>query len=142
MYPFNLQAFVALFPEFAAEAYASMLPGWWTQATNYVTNADSNYGLLVGVDVVFALNLMTAHIAKSFKLINAGQAQVVLRGASEGPVNIQMEPPPAKTMWQWWLATTPYGQQLLAFLDVQSAGGFYIGGSCERQGFRKAGGRF
>ena len=134
MYPFNLAAFVALFPEFAAESFASMLPGWYAQATNYV--------LMAGAPVQLALNLMTAHLAKSFTLISQGKMNVVMTSAGEGPVNISMEPPPAKTMWQWWLATTPYGQQLLALLDVQSAGGYYFGGSCERQGFRKAGGIF
>jgi hypothetical protein len=53
-----------------------------------------------------------------------------------------MQPPPETNQWQWWLSLSPWGQQLLALLLVKSAGGFYIGGFPERQGFRKAYGLF
>lgn len=41
-----------------------------------------------------------------------------------------------------WLGKTPYGEQLLALFARLTAGGLYIGGSHERRGFRKYGGRF
>lgn len=41
-----------------------------------------------------------------------------------------------------WLGKTPYGEQLLALWARLTAGGLYIGGSYERRGFRKYGGRF
>lgn len=41
-----------------------------------------------------------------------------------------------------WFKKTPYGEQLLALFARATAGGLYIGGSPERRGFRKIGGRF
>lgn len=41
-----------------------------------------------------------------------------------------------------WFKKTPYGEQLLALFARLTAGGLYVGGSHERRGFRKIGGRF
>lgn len=132
-------AFKAQFVELSAlpdeqvQAYASM-------AAVYL---DPNDGpLLSGPVLQLALTLMTAHLAKSFLMIGAGQTAVVVSGSTEGSVSVSLVAPPVRGAWQWWLATTAYGQQLWALLQVQSAGGFYVGGSMERAAFRKAGGVF
>jgi hypothetical protein len=41
-----------------------------------------------------------------------------------------------------WLGKTPYGEQLVALWSRLTGGIAYIGGSPERRGFRKIGGRF
>lgn len=136
---FDQAAFVAMFPEFVATNPAS-LQAWWTMATQYITPDDG--WLLNGDPLQLALDLMTAHLAKTFTMISAGQVAVVMTSAGEGSVNLSMAPPPAKDGWQYWLSTTPYGLQLWALLSARGAGGVYVGASAERASFRKAGGVF
>lgn len=89
------------------------------------------------------LYLMTAHLAESQRMLNAGQATSgVQTGASVDKVSVSLQAPPITSGWQQWLSTTPYGLQLWALLSVRSKGGFYVGGSIERYGYRKAGGIF
>lgn len=138
---FNVTTFRAQFPEFAnATTYPDLtLGGYWTMATNYISSNDSLYGL-VGANLDLALNLMTAHLARSFVMMNAGQNTVVVNGSSEGSVSVSLTPPPVKNAWQWWLATTPYGMQLRALLSVLATALPFVGGGLERASFRKAGG--
>ena len=132
-------AFKAQFVEFSALT-DDQVQGYAGMAAAYVDPGDGP--LLSGPSLQLALTLMTAHLAKSFQMIGAGQTAVVVAGSAEGSVSVSLVAPPVKGAWQWWLATTPYGQQLWALLQIQSAGGFYIGGSMERAAFRKAGGVF
>lgn len=88
------------------------------------------------------LYLMTAHISALSVLIAAGESGQIVTGATIDKVSVTLQPPPEKNQWQWWLNQTPYGQQLLAILQAQSAGGFFIGGTPERAGFRSFGGRY
>lgn len=90
-----------------------------------------------------ALYLMTAHLVWSAWLISQGQTTAnVVTGATISKVSVSMQPPPAKSAWQFWLSTTPYGLMLWAMLNIKAAGGAYIGGLPERTGFRKVGGVF
>ncbi len=142
MHTFDAPSFRAIFPEFASSTTYpdAMLSAYWTMGINYVNPNDG--AILTGDTLQLALNLMTAHLAKSFSLLNAGQTSVLVSGSSEGSVSISLTPPPVKNAYQWWLSTTTYGAQLRALLQVQTAGGLYIGGSLERASFRKAGGVF
>lgn len=138
----DITAFRAMFPEFAdvikyPDATITM---WWNMAVNYINDYDSC--VIKDNNLQLALNLMTAHLAKSFTMINSQQVPGVVTGAAEGSVNVSMAPPPVKNMWQYWLATTPYGTQLLALLQSLVVGGFIIGGLPEASGFRKVGGLF
>jgi hypothetical protein len=65
-----------------------------------------------------------------------------ITSATVGEVSVAKLAPPATNGWQWWLASTPYGQALWALLSVKAVGGFAIGGLPEREGFRKVGGVF
>ena len=98
--------------------------------------------LITGDTLQLALNLMTAHLAQSFTMIGSGTNPGVVTGAAEGSVNVQMMPPPVKSAWQYWLATTPYGTQLWALLSMLTVGGFTIGGLPETSGFRRVYGVF
>lgn len=139
---FDVTAFRALFPEFAnSTTYPdATLNGYWNMGIQYIYSYDN---LFVADDTLqLALNLMTAHLGKSFSLINSGNTPSVMTGAAEGTVSISTQAPPTKNGWQWWLATTPYGVQLWAMLQSLLVGGLYIGGLPERSGFRKIGGIF
>lgn len=88
------------------------------------------------------LYLMTAHLTQLSVLIAAGEIGQIVNGASIDKVSVTLQPPPERNQWQWWLNQTAYGQQLLSILQAQNAGGFFIGGTPERAGFRGFGGRF
>lgn len=138
----DVAAFRAAFPAFsdAGTFPDAMIQIYWDMATGYVSPNDG-WGL-AGNQLQSALNMMTAHLLQSFTLLSAGTAAVVVKGSTVDKVTVQLEPPPAKSAWQWWLATTPYGQMLWGLLSAASAGGFYFGGTPERYGFRRVGGRF
>lgn len=137
---FDAAGFRVMFPEFSsATTYPdSTLSGYFSMSTQYVSPDDGTY--LFGDTLQLALNLMTAHIAKALTLAAAGKSSGVTIGAGEGSVNVSLLPPPAKSAWQYWLSTTPYGMQLRALLLAAGAGGLIAGPSLERASFRKAGG--
>jgi hypothetical protein len=138
-------AFRALFPQFAdpAKYPDAALSIQFGAAAGYVS-ADT-YGDMTVAARTNALYLMTAHLLAIGAIIaqNNYQGQVgIVTGAVVDHVQITLTPPPVKSQWQWWLNTTPYGAQLVALLQAQAAGGFYVGGLPERAAFRKVGGYF
>lgn len=138
----DIATFRVLFPAFANEtAYPDgVLNVFWGSAVAFLGDYDGC--LLRGAALQSALNYMTAHLLQSDVMIRRGQTFAVVTGSTVDKVSVTREPPPIRSMWQWWLATTPYGLQLWALLTASSAGGFYIGGRPERDAFRKVGGRF
>ena len=137
--------FRALFPQFAsATTYPdAVLQMRFDSATEYVSPevvGDMSYNARRE-----AVYLMTAHLLAVGILIaqNNYQGQVgVVTGANVDSVSITLIPPPVRSQWRWWLNATPYGAQLVALLDMQSAGGFFVGGLPERLAFRKVAGVF
>ena len=91
---------------------------------------------------VYALQLMLAHLLRIQDLIDQGLPDQVVTSASERDVSVSLSEPPSSSTWDYWLGSTPYGRQLLAMLSAASVGGFYVGGSPERRGFRKINGGF
>lgn len=138
----DVAAFRLTFPAFSdAGAFPDvMLQTYWTLATAFINPNDG--WAICGDQLQAALNFMTAHLTWSFKLITDGTTAVVVKGSRIDKVDVQLEPPPSKDQWQWWLATTPYGVMLWALLKAAAAGGFYTGGRPERSAFRKVGGVF
>jgi len=118
------------------------LESWWTMGTAYINVLNNFPWDFNSKQLQLALDLMCAHLAQSFTMINAGIPTVVVQGTSEGTVNVSMTPPPVKTAFGWWLATTPYGGQLRALLRAVANVGLFVGGSNENLGFRRAGGFF
>jgi hypothetical protein len=95
-------------------------------ATAYI-NIDNNYFWDFNTkQLQLAVDLMCAHLAASFTLINAGIPTVVVTGTTEGSVTVSMQPPPTMTAYGWWLATTPYGAQLRALLRVVGNIGLFV----------------
>lgn len=141
---FDVAAFRLQFPQFAdATKYPdALLSGYFQMATCYISPDDYACGLH-GDCLQLALNLMTAHLAALGALDSTGQGTVgIITSSTIDKVSVTQQVPTTKSAWQFFLSKTPYGIQLWALLGVKSAGGWMVGGSIERRGFRKAGGVF
>lgn len=141
----DLTAFRALCPQFAdpAKFPDALVTLQFSMASGYVST--DTYG---GMDVsarTNALYLMTAHLLALGVIIAAGnytgQPGFII-ASRVGDVQVQLQPPPERGQWRYWLNLTPYGAQLIALLDAQAVGGGYVGGLPERAAFRKVGGVF
>ena len=139
---FDVALFRQQFPAFANVTTFPdvMLQMYWDMATCYIS--DSDYGWLSGTCRQLAINLMTAHLTAISVLIANGQTSILVKGAHIDKISVDLQTPPLKNQWQWWLQTTPYGQQLDGLLQINSVGGFYIGGLPELSAFRRVGGGF
>lgn len=117
----------------------AMIQNWWTVGSNYVTNQYGGCytGGLNLASQALALNLMAAHLLFLSGIIANGETPGVVTGATIDKVSVTLEPPPNTNNWQYWLQTSPYGQQLLALLEVSSVGGFYFGGTPVYPAFRR-----
>lgn len=127
---FDSALFRGLFKAYAdTNAYPTVLIQYqWDLATSYITN-NTNTACFMGMtraQQVNALNLMTAHLLALNDAINSGQPTGVVTGATIDKVSVTLQPPPESDQWQWWLNQTPYGQQLLALLQISAAGGFFV----------------
>lgn len=141
----DIPTFRLLFPEFANSTKFPdpYIQAQWDVAVTYI--GDTGGWLLADVAVGTALNYLTAHLMKLNVMIAAGGGggvTGVVTGATIDKVSVQLAAPTTKSGWQYWLAQTPYGTQLWAFLSMKSAGGLYIGGRPERRAFRKVYGNF
>ncbi len=118
----------------------ALITSEWAKATCYIS--DSTFGRLSVACRTLAIQLMTAHILNLRDLVNSGAPSGQITGASEDGVSISLTPPTSRNQWQYWFNITPYGQQILPLLSKAYVGGAYVGGSPERQAFRKIGSRF
>ena len=139
---FDVDQFRGEFPAFAdTTKYPDpILQGYFDAACCYIGPAD--YGYLRGDCRRQALYLLTAHLTQLGYAAAAGQNPGPVTSATVGEVSVATMQPPAKSQWQYWLASTPYGARLWALLNVKRAGGFAVGGLPEKSGFRKIGGTF
>lgn len=128
----------------------ALLQQFWDQATCFVSN---EVGELITEECRRQLiNYMTAHLLSIWNLINdrdgtePGDGGIddsnTVVSSSIGDVSVTVQPPPIGSQFDWWINQTPYGKHFLALLSVSSVGGLYLGGSVERQAFRKVGGAF
>lgn len=126
---YNDSAFRALFSAYANTVTYSptMVQAFWDTAGNYVsTRAGGCFtGGMTLSQQTLAVNQMTAHLLYLNDLIAAGNTPGVAVAATVDKISVTLEPPPAPNQWQYWLNQSPYGQQLLALLQVASVGGFY-----------------
>lgn len=129
--------FREMFPEFVASSDA-LIDLQFGLATGFVS-ADT-YGTMPAPVRANALYLMTAHLMGLRAQIVAGSTPGQIISSKVGDVQIQLQPPPDRGQWRYWLNLTPYGMQLAALLEAQAAGGFYVGGMPERAAFRRIGG--
>lgn len=152
---YNDANFRLIFPAFADPALwpEPTLQAYWDLGGDFITTTDSPCNGLNNGSLQFARDLMCAHLATLMgqpAISGGGGGEVesgipaggVLTNASIGAVSVGIMAPPAKGMWDYWFAQTPYGQQLLALLAIKGVGGLYVGGLPERIAFRKVGGVF
>ena len=134
---FDYNLFIAQIPAYSdPTTYPEpTLQMWWDIAINYISDI-GNCGSLQGAARQYAIDLMMAHLIYLSLQIAANQVPGLMQNATIDKVTVGLTPPPLPNQWQWWLSTSPYGQQLLALLQAHSAGGYYIGGSPTLSGFR------
>lgn len=139
--------FRAAYPQFAnATTFPdALLNLQFGMATGFVS--DSTYGCMSVPVRTSALYLMLAHLLALGVIIADGGSYQGVAGivtqSKVGDVSVSLAQPPYGTsQWRYWLSLTPYGLQLLALLDAQAVGGFYVGGLPERSAFRKVAGIF
>lgn len=149
---FDPVKFRTMFPEFADETKFpdAMLEMYWDVATAFVSTAGCPCGSISGKQRQAILNMMTAHLlalSSQAEGVGTGGSGAVSAGGYEvsssiGEISVSRMAPPATDGWKFWLAQTPYGQQIWALTSLLSVGGLAIGGLPERTGFRKIGGVF
>jgi hypothetical protein len=152
---FDPSAFRLMYPEFADKTKYpdAMLEMYWDLATVFVSTEGCPCGSVSGKQRQAILNMLTAHLlalstqAQGDGSTPGGSGGSASAGGYEtsshiGEISVSRMAPPATDGWQFWLAQTPYGQQLWALLGLLAVGGFAIGGLPERTGFRKIGGVF
>lgn len=140
-YPVFVPAdFRVAYPGFANETRYpdELLAGYAVTAQCFVSD-----NALCATCEAYAINLLVAHLAYLGFLISRGQTTVgVKTGATIDKVAISLQAPPMRGAWDSWLLTSPYGQQFLALVTAEAAGGDYYGGSAVRAGYRNEYGRF
>lgn len=126
---FDASEFRSQFSAFqCSPAYSdSALQMYFDTASLYISNRYRSWcNYLNPAQRKQALYLMTAHLAAISQKAQSGQSVGILTQGSVDKVSVTVAPPPAPNQWQYWLQSTPYGQQLLALLQVCAAGGFYV----------------
>lgn len=131
---FDPTAFRVMFPAFSdATKYPdAKLEMYFTMATAYISDQTGGcYPFMKRMKLAqqtLALDLMTAHIAFINNIIAASPTQNtgITTGATIDKISVTLLPPPSPNGWRFWLNQSPYGQQLLALLELASAGGFYF----------------
>ncbi len=139
---FNECSFRGAYPQFASlGAYPdAVLDAYFSTASLYITNELGANEFLSDAQLALALNLMTAHLAGISAIAASGQTPAMMTSATIDKISVSLTPPPVRSQFDWWLNLTPYGQSLLALLQMTTVGGAYYGGRPELGAFRVAGG--
>ena len=139
-FTYNDASFRALFPAFANPTTfpEELLSQNFTTAGLYTQNSP-DWLVTCGTNLML-LNLMTAHLTQLGIQIAANQSSGVLIQAAIDKISIGFQQAVLSNQWQYWLASTEYGKQMLAMLQVQSIGGTYTPGGAGRAGFSGRGG--
>lgn len=140
---FDYPSFIVVAPAYSNIAEYSMatLQAFWNAAINYISNV-GNYGCLQDGARQYAINLMTAHLVYIANLVAAGTVPYLMQESTIDKVHVGLKPPETPNEFRWWLNTSPYGMALITLLEMNSVGGFYIGGSAPRAAFGYQGGGF
>ena len=132
----TLEEFYQNFPEFKTEEYAAICPVAFRQTKAFVSL--DNIGRLTDDTRKLAFYLMCAHLSLLSSKNKAGQitggavGAGMVASASVGEVSVSYVQIPNMDIWDYWLAQTPYGLELLGLLNTYTAVPFYVGGSLER----------
>lgn len=144
---FDYELFQQQFPAYSNPITypESLMQSYWNIAINYMSDV-GNYGSLQAGMRQYALNCLVAHLTFLAAIIASGngnsQVPGLMQTATIDKVSVGLTPPPLPNQFQWWLNLTPYGQMLLALLQLNSVSGFYIGGRGAIAAFGYQGGNF
>lgn len=131
---FDYAQFIEYFPQFNTYSEPELQLKWDT-AIFYVSDI-AHCGSVQGQKRQYAIYLMMAHLLYISELVISGNTSGVMESASIDKVSVSLQPPPGKTEFNWWLNSSPYGQQLAALLLANSVGGYSAGGSPVLGSFR------
>jgi hypothetical protein len=124
----DITTFRAMFTAYADETKYpdSLLNVWYPIGKCYIEDNDC----VMAEDCrAFALMAMLAHLLCIQDQVNSGNQVRVITSASEGDVSVSLAEPPSGSNFSYWLNASPYGSQILGLLEVNFAGGDYIGGT-------------
>lgn len=133
---FKLDGFLSYFPEFAdEEKYArNIVIRVGMRAMMHI--CPSVFGMpLAGAYRDYAIFLMAAHMIYLSASGNDGDIGGAASGMAGAPfkaivgsvtVESSRQNPYTLDDWTLWLGKTPYGQELLAYLDLHSQGGIFL----------------
>lgn len=107
---------------------------FWNVAIFYVSNY-AWWGSIQGDKRAYAINLMTGHLIWLYNLALQGQVPGLMNSAHIDKIDVSLVAPPLRNQWQYFCSLSPYGQQLLALAQVNTATGFSVGGSPVRASF-------
>jgi hypothetical protein len=135
---FDPAAFIAAFPAFAGTSPAS-IQTWVNIVLESPMASWFNCASLTQQQLIVA---HVGYLVTNANTIGNSQGGGAVVSATEGSVSASFVTPPVRDGLEYYLSGSTYGQMLWAMLNVQSAGGFYIGGLPERGAYRKVGGVF
>lgn len=145
----DIAAFRKAFPQFKDEALYPDETIQFNFETAVMYLGSYDWGVFTPAELDRMYLLLTAHLLATTPGLGGGSsgggggsAAGPLTGATIDKVSVTFAAPTTAGGWQAWLATSPYGNQLWAFLRLRSAGGLFVGGRPERAAFRKVGGLF
>ena len=128
----DLAAFRSQFPAFSDPvAYPdAQITAWFSAAQSYISaeysGGWSNYMTLT--QATTALYCMTAMWGDITGKIASGDTPGIVTSATIDKVTVATAEPPVSNQWQYWLASSPYGQMLLSLLQLAGVGGKYYPG--------------
>ncbi|TQI79992.1 uncharacterized protein DUF4054 [Serratia fonticola] len=121
-YVIDLQRFRDLFPAMSDVGMFTdaTIQTQWEQAQYFISPDES----LQEHRFENALYLMTAHLVWLHHAIAQGHTTAgIVTSATISKVSVSIALPPCHTARQFWLATTPYGLQLLALCNEDTVSG-------------------
>lgn len=120
------QTFISQFPEFTDAQNIELMIG---RATNFV----ELYCIDCKNKVQFIIFLLAAHLLTLQKAIMSGNTSGLIEAnAHIDRISVSVMPAPTTNNFEYWLSSTPYGMQLLAFFNLKYATPQYHGGSFTR----------
>lgn len=133
--------FRAMYPQFAdvTKYPDALLDMYWDEVTCFVAIDGYN---LIGRCRLLLLYLFVAHMMTISAQASKGKQGGFVTSSTIDKVSVSKTAPPSPDMFSWWLGQTPYGQQVVAMLEIYTVGGDYVGGSNEMGGFRRHDGVF
>jgi hypothetical protein len=134
-FQYNDASFRALFPAFSnVTTFPVVLLQQNFNTAGLYTQNSPDWLVTIGTNLML-LNLMTAHLTQLGIQIAANQSSGVLTQATIDKISVTYQETVLPNQWQTFLASTEYGKQMLALLQVQSVGGFYAPAGLGRAGF-------